>query len=405
MRLLDSPRRRPFAARALFGLWLVALAAPAQAAAPVASPVDPAQLSALFQLANEAKKSSDEDDRQLLWAQFLGQSAAIARSHPEQVELWALRATAALELNRSQPAREAAQHLIPVPAPSDSVRLVLTRLVARGWTTVIKQHTALPAGPAAPASLAGRSFKAAKTGIKLHWCPPGTFHMGTDASNFTGRAVHITRGFWIGETEVTQAQWTDFVGQNPSNFQQAARLPEQRGQTIIGDDRPVEQVSWFAAMEFCNRLTAAERDSGNLPPGFVYRLPTEAEWEYAARAGVTGYYPVSLERIAWYDADSHDSTHDVGGKKANAWGLRDMAGNVAEWCFDWYRELDADDSTDWVVLDPDPDSRAPTRVIHGGSWLTVAPRCQPGYRSSDDPNNTVSYVGFRIALAPAVTAQ
>ncbi len=176
--------------------------------------------------------------------------------------------------------------------------------------------------------------------------------------------------------------------------------------TIVGDDRPVEQVSWTMAMEFCRRLTDDERSAGRLPSNYEYRLPTEAEWEYAARAGTDGDYPASLGRIAWYDGNSHDITHEVAGKKANAWGFYDMAGNVAEWCYDWYRVPGRDEVTDWAVLDPDPD--APTgskRVIRGGSWLTVGPHCQPSDRSSDDPENTLSYVGFRVALAPVTDSE
>lgn len=162
-------------------------------------------------------------------------------------------------------------------------------------------------------------------------------------------------------------------------------------------------MSWGEAMALCQQLTVAERQAGRLPEGYEYRLPTEAEWEYAARAGNTPQnYKEKMDRIAWYDNNGDDITHDVAGKKANAWGFSDMAGNVAEWCYDYYQENPGtDEVTDWAVLDPNPDDRkGGNRMIRGGSWINVAPRCEPSYRVADDPNNVLSYVGFRVALAP-----
>jgi formylglycine-generating enzyme required for sulfatase activity len=362
---------------------------------------DAAGIEALLLLAQSADKAAGSENRRKVLEEFLRQSAPVARAHPEQTELWLRRASAALELNLPKVAREAAQPLQKVPAPDERVRKVLGQLARQGWTALAKIRTQLPPGPDAPKELSGRPLKVSDTGIKLRWIAPGSFKMGSSADNPGGRLVRMSRGYWMGETEVTQTQWESRMGLNPSSFCQQSRSAAQSAMTIVGDDRPVEQVSWVDAMNFCRSLTVSERAAGRVPAGYEYRLPTEAEWEYAARAGIVGDYPEKLGKLAWFDDNSDDITHDVAGKKANAWGLRDMAGNVAEWCYDRFQPLDDQESTDWAVLDPDPDDRkSANRIIRGGSWLNVASRCQPSYRVSDDQGNTLNYLGFRVVLAP-----
>jgi formylglycine-generating enzyme required for sulfatase activity len=174
-------------------------------------------------------------------------------------------------------------------------------------------------------SPAGRSpSNSSKNEIGMEFVPinPGEFMMGCSVGdidcNSDERPIHhvqITKPFQIGKFEVTQAQWMSEMGSNPS--------------TMKGDDRPVETINKDEAHQFINKLNAQN-------DGFRYRLPTEAEWEYAARAGSTTPYTGPLDEIAWYSGNSEDETHPVGKKKPNAWGLYDMEGNVKEWVEDSY---------------------------------------------------------------------
>ena len=184
-------------------------------------------------------------------------------------------------------------------------------------------------------------------GVKLDlvYLPAGDFAMGFDTGYKATEPVHrvtLTHGFWIGKTEVTQAQWRAVMGNNPAYFQ--------------GDDKPVEQVSWDDCQTFLKRLN-------QLGQSFVYRLPTEAEWEYAARAArLTSTYAPG-EAFAWDASNSQGQTHPVGQKQPNPWGLLDMLGNVWEWCSDGFGPY---------LPYPQQDPQSPTaelRTVRGGSWL------------------------------------
>ncbi len=180
--------------------------------------------------------------------------------------------------------------------------------------------------------------------------------------------------YWIGKYEVTQAQYQAIMGTNPSCF----RDP----------DLPVERVNWHDAMTFCDNLTAIEKAAGRLPEGYKYTLPSDGQWEYACRAGTTGDYNVDgveLSELAWYDANCGGTTHPVGQKKPNAWGIYDMHGGVWEWCLDWH-----------------PDCVGSGRVHRGGSWSNYARYCRSAVRDSYSPGNRSSSLGFRVVLAPPV---
>lgn len=195
----------------------------------------------------------------------------------------------------------------------------------------------------------------------------------------------LTRPFWLGRTEVTQAQWTTIMGSNPSEFK--------------GDDRPVENVSCDDAMEFCRKLTERERAAGRLPARHAYTLPTEAQWEYACRAGTTGDYAGDRNAMAWYDANSGYTTHPVGTKQANAWGMADMHGNVWEWCHDWSAAYPGGE-----VTDPRGPASGSARVVRGGSWDFPAVHARSAGRNEQTPVDRSHNFGFRLALVPAPQA-
>ena len=217
-------------------------------------------------------------------------------------------------------------------------------------------------------------------GVKLEFVliRPGTFMMG-DEDNKPIHKVTLTKPFYIGKYEVTQEQWQAVAGDNPSHFKEG----EDAGK------RPVENVSWEDInSKFLPKL--AER----MPKGLMARLPTEAEWEYACRAGTTGDYAGEFDAMAWNDHNSENTTHPVGQKKANAWGLYDMYGNVWEWCADWYGDYSSE-----AVTDPMGSSSDSDRALRGGCWFVLAEKnCRSTLRYNCARANRGSSVGFRLVL-------
>jgi formylglycine-generating enzyme required for sulfatase activity len=235
----------------------------------------------------------------------------------------------------------------------------------------------------------GQAWTALSVGMELVWIPAGTFYMGSADGANDEQPVHrvtFSNGFWMGKYEVTQAQWEQVMGNNnPSNFK--------------GENLPVECVSWHDCVAFCAKLTAQERQAGKLPDGYRFRLPTEAEWEYACRAGTTTKYYTGdsggdLARAGWYYGNSGQTTHPVGKKQANNWGLHDMHGNVWEWCADWY-----DAYSGAGITDPTVPASGQYRVVRGGSWGScVANRCRAAYRSSYTPDLRYDDLGVRVVV-------
>jgi formylglycine-generating enzyme required for sulfatase activity len=204
----------------------------------------------------------------------------------------------------------------------------------------------------------------------------------TERETFPGHKVTISKPFYLGKYEVTQEQWYAVMGDNPAHFK--------------GRKNPVEQVSWKNVKTFIRRLNAKEGTN-------KYRLPTEAEWEYAARAGTTSEYSFGnnasqLGKYAWYDGNSGFSTHPVGQKQPNPWGLYDMHGNVLEWVQDWF-------GADWwfsesAITDPHGPSSGDYRVVRGGSWFISANYLRSAYRGGSTPDNRSDNFGFRLARSP-----
>jgi len=215
--------------------------------------------------------------------------------------------------------------------------------------------------------------------IKMVLIQPGEFTMGSSDGYDSEKPPHtvkITKPFYLSVTEVTQGQYERVMGTNPSRFKGDPR-------------RPVENVSWQEAVEFCRKLSEQE--------GRTYRLPTEAEWEYACRAGSKtkwsfGDDESAVGDYAWYDDNSGSTTHPVGEKKPNAWGLYDMHGNVWEWCSDGYGEYEAG-----VVSDPTGTESASARVGRGGGWRYSAAGCRSAYRLRYSPSVRSDALGFRLA--------
>ncbi|MDA7492884.1 formylglycine-generating enzyme family protein [bacterium] len=225
---------------------------------------------------------------------------------------------------------------------------------------------------------------ATSIGMEFKLIPAGKFIMGDASSedNETPHEVTLTKPFKLGVYEVTQEQYEKVMGVNPSKSK--------------GANNPVENVSWEDAIEFCRKLSElpAEKEAGN-----VYRLPSEAEWEYACRAGTTTKFSFGddeseLGDYAWYDDNSDRNTHPVGGKKPNAWGLYDMHGNVWEWCQDWYWDYPSGS-----VTDP-RGPRGSYRVLRGGSWYAPAEYCRSACRGRRGPSDRILH-GFRVSLSPS----
>ena len=224
--------------------------------------------------------------------------------------------------------------------------------------------------------------------------------MGSSSGESDERPVHTVRvgSFSIGTFEVTQDIYEKIMGSNPSSFK--------------GAELPVEKVSWYEAVAFCNALSRRDglQEVYTISGTSVscdwskrgYRLPTEAEWEYAARGGIKsqGYtYAGSntVGAVAWYWDNSGSKTHDVGGKKANELGLYDMSGNVYEWCWDWYGSSYSSAS---VATNPSGPSTGSARVLRGGSWSYSATYVRTAFRNYCTPSSWYSYIGFRV-LVPA----
>ena len=237
----------------------------------------------------------------------------------------------------------------------------------------------------------GQGFSINEAQQRMRWIRPGTFMMGSPESE-EGRIEHegpqheveISEGFWLFDMPCTQALWQAVMANNPSQFSDNA-------------ENPVEQVSWQDVQEFIKNIN-------QIVPDLNLTLSTEAQWEYACRAGTTtatyagdlsikNYKAKQLEEIAWYRGNSNSSTHKVGTKLANDWGLYDMLGNVWEWCKDGARTYSEDSEVD----PKGPMKEAGARVLRGGSWNLSARYVRAALRLANSPDYRVDDFGFRCA--------
>lgn len=269
--------------------------------------------------------------------------------------------------------------------------------------------------PIRPGTHAGEQWIGNSLNIPMRWCPPGTFMMGSPVSEAERGddedqvSVTLAHGFWMGQTEVTQGQWRSVMGTTPWSSEAYTNRGPNFPAVCVSHSGKVD-----SAAEFCERFTVSERAAGRLPKNWVYRLPTEAEWEYACRAGSTtafgfGNDSTKLTRYAWVADNSVSSpmrntswlndpllyAHPVAKKSANSWGMQDMHGNVWEWCADAYEEAALGG------IDPENKSPFPNNVFRGGCWNDSPDACRSARRSQFSTSFRSNGLGFRIALGPS----
>ena len=232
--------------------------------------------------------------------------------------------------------------------------------------------------------------------LEMVYCPAGTFMMGSPEDELgryddeTQHEVTLTESFWIGKTPITQVQYKAITGENPAEKDYG-----------VGDNNPIYNVSWHDCVAFCEKLNQLKI----APSGYRFALPTEAQWEYACRAGTTtalnngkpiisedGECP-NLDEVGWYLENADYDTRPVGEKQPNAWGIYDMHGNIWEWCADWYGDYPAG-----AVTNPMGPETGEYCVLRGGSWYDFAGSCRSAIRGISDPNNYGGDGGFRLAL-------
>ena len=313
------------------------------------------------------------------------------------------------ELARIAPQTKKLDELIPVLRTLLEWRVtagdIEARVALERFNEILRQlkHPLVPV-LAGTGTQAGELLVITLNGIELHfrWCPPGAFQMGSPdgesghGSDETQVSVTLTQVYWMLETEVTQELWTAIMG---TTIQQQAKLGSDsvRG---VGPQFPAYDVSHEEAVAFCRKLTSALHQLGAGHAAYEIRLPTEAEWEYACRAGTTTAYhfgdsAAQLGEYAWFEGNSGNTAQPVGTKKENAWGLKDMHGSLWEWCQDVYEsKLPGGEN-------PHVSSGGSNRVFRGGSWYYSAGRCRSAYRLWYSPVFRYDYLGFRVARVPS----
>jgi formylglycine-generating enzyme required for sulfatase activity len=337
-----------------------------------------AETAALLKAASEARKKAEAKKKAELEAKKEAETAALLKAASEARKKAEAKKKAELEAkSKTEPlatVKPEAEKVIEIDSKTEDRVKEITQAEAK-------------AGP-------GKNSFTAPNGIKFIYISAGTFTMGSSKDesgrydNETQHQVTLTQGFYMQITEVTQGQWRGLMGNNPSFF------------NGCGDDCPVEQVSWNDAQQFIWRLNQLEGAD-------KYRLPTEAEWEYACRAGNTSAFAsgeitalecedgTGLDEVAWFCGNSAKTIHPVAKKKPNAWGLYDMHGNVSELCQDWYGEYPPD-----RITDPKGPASGIDRTVRGGGWKSQARHCRSACRGAVSSGQKIYDVGFRLVMMP-----
>ncbi|MGC4074784.1 MAG: formylglycine-generating enzyme family protein [Nibricoccus sp.] len=362
----------------------------------------------LAQSLDVADKAATRDERLQFLEKFLEDSADYLTEFPDHWRAWQLRARVCLELGKKTEGIQAAQAIKTFGVPSLDLSgddVLVEMMDGKRWFGDV--GVAAPRNPVremtAQSQWTPERHVVSDFGIELVPIHAGSFVMGSPENEAARLAdegprttVSFATGFWMGATEVTQGQWRAVMG---ASIQDEFRKTN-RGATLgnVGDDFPMDFVTWLEALVFCRRLTVLERASGRLPKGYVYTLPTEAQWEYACRAGVDGPWAGELGEMAVYRANDFDrwERRKVAQKRSNPWGLHDMYGNVAERCLDCYtNQLPGGDVFD--LRAPPRDGR---QAVRGGDHGKGPAGLRSAARQWDAGNSRFEGIGFRIVLVP-----
>lgn len=267
---------------------------------------------------------------------------------------------------------------------------------------------------------------------ELAWIPPGSFMMGSPPdeqgreepfwASETQHEVTLTRGFWMGRYEVTIAQYRTYLqksgdlggvdwGATSCPLVNKTGFPLKGNNVGQSEEQPMVEVTWYGAVNYCRWLTEREQEAGRLPSGYEYDLPTEAQWEYACRAGTRTRFSfgealscvgesgcsfcADMDPFMWWCGNSSDGTQAVGQKPANSWGLFDMHGNADEWCSDWLGDYPFGS-----VVDPSGPPSGTAKIHRGGNWRQSALKARSAYRIMDLPTASFQGLGFRVVLEP-----
>ena len=253
----------------------------------------------------------------------------------------------------------------------------------------------------------GEDWTVPQLDMPLVYVKPTTFEMGSnrEAASEDERPVHkvrISNPFWVGKYEVTEGQYRKFLQATGYSDKSSSAFSQGISDITAESNFPIVWVSWHESVAFCEWLTQRERQAGRLPQGYRYRLPTEAEWEYAARGGHKAQDYIysgsdNVDAVAWYSKNSGRRYHKVGQKKPNELGIHDMSGNVWEWCLDGYGLYKSTNA-----VDPVDTEDTSFRVFRGGGWSGPANYCRTKRRFKLPPDKAYNIVGFRVVLAPSV---